>query len=459
MKRTKIVCTIGPASDAPATLSAMIKSGMNVARLNFSHGTHAGHAKLVRTIRATAKKAGETVAILGDLQGPKIRIGVVPDAGVVLRNGETVTLPVTYAALHKDVKRGDRVMIDDGIIEVSYVSGKAGFMTAKVVNGGTVTSHKGMNFPDSTLRVSSLTAKDKEDIIFGVQQGVDWMALSFVTSAKDVKTLRRLIREARRVGGSEGRRFEEPRIIVKIEKHEALDNFDEILAATDAVMVARGDLGVETPAEDVPLRQKEIVEKCRLAGKPVVVATQMLDSMMRNPRPTRAEVSDVANAVIDHADAVMLSGESASGKYPRQAVAMMAKIVVETEASKFDDVAAEEIAGSGVGALSETLKAFVAGDLISGIVASHSSAPWAERLMIARPEVPLFLACATEAEARQVSIRWGVRAFVLKSKSSVGFAEKAIAELRARKWVKKGAHLAVVTGDEKGAGFDVAVAR
>ncbi|MEI6510614.1 MAG: pyruvate kinase [Candidatus Uhrbacteria bacterium] len=458
MKRTKIVCTIGPASDTPATLSAMIKSGMNVARLNFSHGTHAGHAKLVRTIRATAKKAGETVAILGDLQGPKIRIGVVPDAGVVLRNGETVTLPVTYSALYKDVKRGDRVMIDDGIIEVSYVSGKAGFMTAKVVNGGTVTSHKGMNFPDSTLRVSSLTAKDKEDIIFGVQQGVDWMALSFVTSAKDVKTLRRLIAAA---SPSLNHSITQslPKIIVKIEKHEALENFDEILAATDAVMVARGDLGVETPAEDVPLRQKEIVEKCRLAGKPVVVATQMLDSMTRNPRPTRAEVSDVANAVIDHADAVMLSGESATGKYPKQAVATMAKIIAETEASKFDDVAAEEIAGSGVGALSETLKAFVAGDLISGIVASHSFAPWAERLMIARPEVPLFLGCATEAEARQVGIRWGVRAFVLKSKSSVGFAEKAIAELRARKWVKKGAHLAVVTGDEKGAGFDVAVAR
>ena len=463
MKRTKIVCTIGPASDTPATLSAMIKSGMNVARLNFSHGTHAGHAKLVRTIRATAKKMGETIAILGDLQGPKIRIGVVPDAGVVLKNGETVTLPVTYAGLYKDVKAGDRVMIDDGIIEVSYVSGKAGFMTAKVVNGGTVTSHKGMNFPDSTLRVSSLTAKDKEDIIFGVQQGVDWMALSFVTSAKDVKALRRLIGEARRVEGSKVRRFEEPRIIIKIEKHEALDNFDEILDATDAVMVARGDLGVETPAEDVPLRQKEIVEKCRLAGKPVVVATQMLDSMTRNPRPTRAEVSDVANAVIDHADAVMLSGESATGKYPKQAVAMMGKIIAETEASKFDDVAtglsseASAKGESGVGALSETLRTFVAGDLIVGIVASHSTAPWAEKLMIARPEVPLFLACATEAEARQVSIRWGVRSFVLKSKSPTGFAEKAIAELRARKWVKKGAHLAIVTGDEKGAGFDVAV--
>lgn len=457
MKRTKIVCTIGPSSDSPATLSAMIRSGMNVARLNFSHGTHAGHAKLVRTVRAAAKKAGETVAILGDLQGPKIRIGVLPDAGVVLKNGETVTLPVTYAALYKDAKKGDRVMIDDGILEVAYVSGKPGFMTAKVVNGGTVTSHKGMNFPDTTLRVSSLTAKDKNDIIFGVQQGVDWMALSFVTSAKDVKVLRRLIAAAEKalsLKPSASRPL--PRIIVKIEKHEAIDSFDGILAATDAVMVARGDLGVETPAEDVPLRQKEIVEKCRLAGKPVVVATQMLDSMIRNPRPTRAEVSDVANAVIDHADAVMLSGESASGKYPRQAVAMMAKIIAETEASKFDDIAPADVAGSGVGALSETLRTFVEGDLISGIVASHSSAPWAEKLMIARPEVPLFLACATETEARQVSIRWGVRAFTLKS--SKGFAEKAIAELRRRKWIKKNAHVAVVTGDEGGAGFDVAVA-
>lgn len=457
MNRTKIVCTIGPASDSPATLLAMVKSGMNVARLNFSHGTHAGHAKLIRSVRAAARKAGETVAILGDLQGPKIRIGILPDEGVVLKNGETVTLPVTYAGLYKDAKKGDRVMIDDGILEVSYVSGKKGLMTAKVVNGGLVTSHKGMNFPDTTLRVSSLTAKDKEDIIFGVQQGVDWMALSFVTSAKDVKALRRLIASA-----TQSLRHSItpplPKIIVKIEKHEAIDRFDEILESTDAVMVARGDLGVETPAEDVPLRQKEIVEKCRLAGKPVVVATQMLDSMIRNPRPTRAEVSDVANAVCDHADAVMLSGESASGKYPKQAVAMMARIISETEASRFDDVVSTEGAGSGVGALSETLKAFVDGNLISGIVAFHATAPWAEKLMIARPEVPLFLACATEADARQVSIRWGIRAFVLKSRSSAGFAEKAIARLRARRWVKKGAHLAVVTGDEGGAGFDVAIA-
>lgn len=438
MKRTKIVCTIGPASDSPATLEAMIRSGMNVARLNFSHGTHAGHAKLARTVRAAARKRGEPVAILGDLQGPKIRLGVLPEKGVELRNGETVTLPVTYAGLYRDVKKDDRIFIDDGIIEVAFVKGTPGKMTVRVVSGGTVTSHKGMNFPDSTLRVSSLTAKDKEDVKFGVKIGVDWMALSFVTCAKDVLLLRRLIGKA------------PIRIIVKIEKHEALDRFDEILAATDAVMVARGDLGVETPAADVPIRQKEIIEKCRLAGKPVVVATQMLDSMIRNPRPTRAEVSDVANAVCDHTDAVMLSGESATGKYPKQAVAMMAKIVEETEGSKFDDV---EDGADG------WEKKLVADKTVDAILASAQFAPWSESLMKSRPELPFFLACPTDTQTRQANIRWGVRPFTLNAKTTAQFVTKAIAELKKRKWAKKGTRLAVVIGGEHGAGFDVVVVK
>lgn len=342
-RRTKIVCTVGPASSSPATLEKMMRAGMDVARLNFSHATHTDHKRLLRAIRSAAKKAKKHISILGDLQGPKIRLGVLPEAGVELPAGGRVVLttatekyvggriPVTYKKLHLDVKKGHRILIEDGIYElvVTRVAGHS--VETKVVNGGKVTSHKGMNFPDSTLKVSAITAKDKDDALFGIEQGVDWIALSFVTSATPVRALKRLIKQKTPKGKKQAR------VIVKIEKHEAIDHFDEILKATDAVMIARGDLGVEIDAQEVPIRQKEIIHACRHAGKPVIVATQMLDSMIRNPRPTRAEVSDVANAVFDCTSAVMLSGESASGKYPVEAVKMMGKIVKEAEASCYDD--------------------------------------------------------------------------------------------------------------------------
>ena len=333
---------MGPASSSPATLEHMMRAGMDVARLNFSHATHTDHKRLLRAIRSAAKKAGKHISILGDLQGPKIRLGVLPEAGVDLPAGGHVTfttsdkfvggrIPVTYKKLHLDVKKEHRILIEDGIYElvVTRVAGRN--IEAKVVNGGKVTSHKGMNFPDSTLNVSAITAKDKDDALLGIEQGVDWIALSFVTSATSVRALKRLIKQKT----PKGKKL--AKVIVKIEKHEAIDHFDEILKATDAVMIARGDLGVEIDAEEVPIRQKEIIHACRHAGKPVIVATQMLDSMIRNPRPTRAEVSDVANAVFDCVSAVMLSGETACGKYPVQAVKMMARVVSEAEASCYDD--------------------------------------------------------------------------------------------------------------------------
>ncbi|MBI4435408.1 pyruvate kinase [Candidatus Uhrbacteria bacterium] len=342
-RRTKIVCTVGPASESPTVLEKMIRAGMDVARLNFSHATHKDHARLIRRVRSAAKKARKTIPIIGDLQGPKIRLGDLPEAGVELSAGSLVTfttatdkylagkLPVTYKSLHKDVKKGDRVLIDDGIFELVVTRIVGRNIHAMVVNGGKVTSHKGMNFPDSTLRVSAITSKDKEDALFGIEKGVQWIALSFVTGATPVRALKRLIKQHTPKGKTAAR------VIVKIEKHEAVDRFDEILKAADAIMIARGDLGVEIDAAEVPIRQKELIHASRHAGKPVVVATQMLDSMIRNPRPTRAEVSDVANAVFDCASAVMLSGESASGKYPVQAVKMMAQIVKEAEASCYDD--------------------------------------------------------------------------------------------------------------------------
>ncbi|MCX6714595.1 MAG: pyruvate kinase [Candidatus Uhrbacteria bacterium] len=461
MKRTKIVCTIGPASDKESTLTSMMKAGMDVARLNFSHGTHAGHAKLLRLVRKTAKKLNKPIAVIGDLQGPKIRLGVLPDAGVSVPTGSMVVLstasttykagfiPVTYTNLHKDVKVGNRILIDDGLLEgeVTQVSGKNIHM--KMKNGGTVTSHKGMNFPDSTLKVSSLTEKDRDDVKFGVLQEVDWMALSFVTSAADVRLLRKLIKAAAKPGQVL------PRIIVKIEKHEAIENFDEIMKATDAVMVARGDLGVEIPAEEVPVRQKEMIEKCRNAGKPVVVATQMLDSMIRNPRPTRAEVSDVANAVFDHADGVMLSGESASGKYPLAAVKMMAQIVVEAEGSKFDDVPLSvEPPADQPASVAHAIKLLAMQGSIDGVLVSQELAPWSETVLRSHPEIPLFLAVPNKQLEQQTVLRWSAMPFVLKHANEKTFLKRALLELKKKKWTKKGMKLAVIMGGSHGEGFD-----
>ncbi len=343
MNRTNILCTIGPASEKPTVLKAMMLAGMTAARLNLSHGTLVSHRRLIRTIRSVAKNLHREVPIIADLQGPKIRLGVLLDAGFMLKTGGAVVLttrsastdgaiPVTYSRLNKDLSQGQRIFIDDGLIELVVTNVKGTEIHAKVINGGKVTSHKGMNFPDTTLSLSSLTKKDEGDVVFAVEQRADWIALSFVTSPREVAKLRRLIKRALKKGQAA------PRIFVKIEKHEAIKRFDELLACADGVIVGRGDLGIEIPAEDVPERQKEIVEKCQQAGKPVVIATQMLDSMIRNPRPTRAEVSDVANAVFDHVDWVMLSGETASGKYPVKAVEMMAKIVSEAEASGIDDL-------------------------------------------------------------------------------------------------------------------------
>jgi len=341
---------------------------------------------------------------------------------VQVRNGETIVfsttargyknnvLPVTYKQLHKDVKKNHRVLIDDGLIEAKITNVRGNRITAKVINGGPLSSHKGMNFPDSNLKVSAITSKDRKDVQFGCELGVDWVALSFVTDAKDIHALRRLIKKYTPKG-------EEPaRIIVKIEKHEAIDRFDEILEATDAIMVARGDLGVEIDAEEVPVRQKEIIEKSRQKGKPVVVATQMLDSMIRNPRPTRAEVSDVANAVFDHTDAVMLSGESATGMYPVKAVRIMSKIVSEAEESPFDDVPLSVPDPLSIEtAAAHAIKLLALQKTIDGVLAAYDLAPWAERVFKAHPEIPFYLGVSSQRLARQVSLRWGCIPFVVKN--------------------------------------------
>ncbi|HBK34918.1 MAG: Pyruvate kinase [Candidatus Uhrbacteria bacterium GW2011_GWE2_40_58] len=461
-KKTKIVCTIGPASEQISTLTAMIKAGMNVARLNFSHGTHAGHKKLLQSIRVAARSQEEPITIIGDLQGPKIRLGELPEEGITLVSGEEIIfspgkpfqrsagyLPVTYAKLAQEVKPGHRILIDDGLIETVVRKVSGGLIIAKVKNSGRVTSHKGMNFPDSVLSLSSLTTKDRVDVLFGVEQGVDWIALSFVKSATDVHKLRFLIKRALKP------KQIPPRIIVKIEKHEAITNFDEILKAADGIMVARGDLGIEISAEEVPVRQKEMIEKCRRAGKPVVVATQMLNSMIFSPRPTRAEVSDVANAVFDHTSAVMLSGESATGKYPVKAVQMMKKIIQEAEASPYDDVPLTADRPENTQAsIAHAIKVLALGGHIDGVLASMVLAPWSEASLMTHPEIPLFLAAPTLTQRNQMNIRWGVIPFLMKQQDQDHFTSQAIRSLQKQKFLRKGMRLAVI-GLGKGVGLEI----
>ncbi|MBI4457621.1 pyruvate kinase [Candidatus Uhrbacteria bacterium] len=469
VKRTKIFCTIGPASDRPKMLEAFIKAGMNVARLNFSHGTHDDHAELIRRLRAASRNLDEPIAILQDLQGPKIRVGDLPKEGVDLKPGTSVIfttdpkaklpkIPMGFAQLHKDVKKGDRILLDDGLLEVMVRGVKGRDLVCEVIIGGKLTSHKGFNVPTASLSVSAITEKDKLDLKFGVANDVDWVALSFVRTAKEIEDLRKLIR---RYEKELKKKTANPiRIIAKIEKHEAIRNIDSIIKAVDGIMVARGDLGIETPAEDVPLVQKMLIKKCLAASKPVVVATQMLDSMIRNPRPTRAEVSDVANAVIDHTDAVMLSGESASGKYPLQAVKTMAKIVMQTEASPFDNMAPGfgTAGGSTSIAMGEIAGLLAIDAKADAIVVTTKSGGSAKVVSRCRAELPVYAVTDDPRVCRQLAVSWGVRPFVVREYATLaGLVAGSIAHLKAKKMLKKGNKIIVVAGDPVGKSGNVNV--
>lgn len=430
MKRTKIVCTIGPASEKPETLTAMMKAGMNVCRLNMSHGTYEWHGAAIRKIRAAAKRAGEPVAILLDLQGPKARIGELGIRNYELGIGDRVMftsghatggkIPVGVPNFHKYAKRGAHLLIADGTIECAVEKVVGQDIHARVTLGGELKSRKGIAIQGVSLPLPSLTAKDKKDATWARGQDIDFVALSFVKRAADVVVLRRL------VGASATKRRSPPlsggiQIIVKIETREAVHNFDEILKVTDAIMVARGDLGIAFAPEDVPIIQKEIIEKCRRKGVPVIVATEMLASMEHNPRPTRAEASDVANAVIDHTDATMLSGESASGQFPVEAVATMAHIIEKTEESRFDDVSigAETAHGS-----TEEETALVASVLArtsgaAAIVAGSLTGHTGRLLSRFRTEVPLLVGSPNLRAVRQLNLSWGVQPFLMPNAKSM----------------------------------------
>ncbi|MEA3249073.1 MAG: pyruvate kinase [Patescibacteria group bacterium] len=464
-KRTKIVCTIGPASQDRETLLKMVKQGMNVARLNFSHGSHDDHAKLIKTIRDIAEETGQPIAILQDLQGPKIRVGKLPEEGVMLEEGKEVVfstdpkaklpkISLTYDKLHDDVSSGDKMLLDDGLLDVEVKQVKGQDIICEVVTGGKLTSSKGLNLPTATLSIPAITEKDWADLEFGIAQGVDWVALSFVRNAKEVYDLKYKIKEhEEKTGHSKHHYGPHARIVAKIEKHEAVRSIDEIIEATDGIMVARGDLGIEMPAEEVPLIQKKIIDKCLEQSKPVIVATQMLDSMIRNPRPTRAEVSDVANAVIDHTDAVMLSGESATGKYPVETVETMARIIMETEASVYDNLPVNREFSTkdtekAVSQVANILARSVGSKLI---LAASLSGDIGRIVSRYRPELPIVVAVADERVRRQLNLSWGVMPFVLPQCETVEeLVDRSVGYLKNKKMVKEGDGLIVVAGEPVG---------
>jgi pyruvate kinase len=416
MRRTKIVCTIGPATRSPENLRLLLEAGMNVARLNFSHGSHDQHAEVIHSLRSIAQDMNMPLALLQDLSGPKVRVGNIAGEGVLLRPGAEVTLTMDdvpgdeneinlpVPEIFEAVGINTHLMLDDGLLELQVKSKRSNSLVCKVIVGGLLTSHKGVNVPGVSLPIAAVTDKDLDDLRFGIAQKVDYVAASFVRSANDIAVLRGVCAAARA----------KIPIIAKIEKHEAIHNIDSIMEAVDGIMVARGDLGVEVPIDEVPIIQKMLIHKANRAGKPVITATQMLDSMIRNPRPTRAEVTDVANAIFDGTDAVMLSGETAVGAYPFDTVRMMAKIATHTEGSLdygkiMDGKMRFETGQSITGAIGQAT-CDIAHDLNSAAILTASATGRTARVVSRyRPRAPIICATNRLETYQRLALVWGVQ--------------------------------------------------
>lgn len=452
MRRTKIVCTIGPSSDDLGVLKEMLLAGLNVARLNFSHGTHEEHGRRIELIRRAAGEVGKNVAVMLDTKGPEIRLGVLAEEPVVLREGDLVkittedvlggrdTLPVNYPNLPREVQEGSEILLADGLVALKVLSVGEREVHCRVENGGEITSRKGVNVPGAALNLPAVTEKDVEDIKFGIEQGVDFIAASFVRRADDVLAIRRILEENGSCAG----------IIAKIENAQAVENLDEIINVADGIMVARGDLGVEIPAEEVPLLQKAIIEKCNRAGKPVVTATQMLESMIHNPRPTRAEASDVANAIFDGTDAVMLSGETAIGKYPVEAVKTMARIAARAEAAlNYDEILVKKReffpAGSVTDAVSYATCATAHQLGAAAIITSTESGYTARMVAKYRPRSLVVAVTPHTAVLRQLALVWGVQPLLCGASSNTDEMLAAAVEVSLSAGVIKGGDLVVMT--------------
>lgn len=460
-RRAKIVCTVGPASNTEAMLRDLMHAGMDVARINFSHGTHDEHARVIDRVRRVAEKEGRPICILQDLQGPKIRTGRLKyRTPVVLKRGSRPTItprdvpgtatliPTTFPLLSREVQPGARILLSDGLIELRVRAIKGEDVECEVVNGGMLAEHQGINLPGAILNVPSLTAKDEKDLEFGVRHAVDMVALSFVRTADDVRAAKRIL----------GERKSDIPIIAKLEKPQALDHLDGILELADGVMVARGDLGVEVSPEKVPIMQKRIIRQAALWRKPVITATQMLESMIENPRPTRAEASDVANAIFDGSDAVMLSGETASGKYPREAVAMMSRIVLEAE-HHMEDVMGPHRKRRERHALSiaETIcesVAHAAEDLeMRAIVVYTESGNTARLISKYRPNAEVYGFTHVPAVCNRMNLLWGVHPVkCAPARSSEDMVREAERELLSCGAVKPGDVIAVAAGTRMASG-------
>lgn len=447
-RRTKIVATIGPATSHPEVLRDLIQAGATTLRLNFSHGTHEDHQRSIRLIRQTAFELDQPVGILQDLQGPKIRLGKFENGSIVLNKGDRFTLTsnpvpgtqeiswVTYEPLADEVPDGATILLDDGKVEmiVEEVDRAKRELRCRVVVGGTLSNNKGVNFPGVYLSIKALTDKDRKDLIFGLDQGVDWVALSFVRNPQDVLEIKDLIFSA-------GKQVP---VIAKIEKHEAIEQMEAILSLCDGVMVARGDLGVELPAEDVPILQKRLIATANNLGIPIITATQMLDSMVSNPRPTRAEISDVANAIIDGTDAVMLSNETAVGKYPVQAVETMARIAVRIEQEKLSHTIKDtrrsipNAISQAVGQIAEQLDA-------AAIMSLTKSGATARNVSKFRPKTPILAVTPHVDVARQLQMVWGVKPLLVLDLPSTGQTSQAAINVALEKKLLAEGDLVVMT--------------
>ncbi len=416
MKKTKIICTMGPSSDKPEVLEALIKNGMDIARFNFSHGTHPEQKVRMDALKEARKKLKKPIAILLDTKGPEIRTGLLENDGkVTLTAGEEFILTTeeikgnekrvyqTYDQLPNDVKPGNTILIDDGLIELKVKAIEGTEIICEIMNGGELGQRKGINVPNVKVNLPAITDKDREDIIFGIGQGIDFIAASFVRNAEAVKEIKQILKDFN---------AEHISVIAKIENAEGIDNIDKIINAADGIMVARGDMGVEIPAYEVPHVQKEIVRKCNHKYKPVIIATQMLDSMIRNPRPTRAEVTDVANAINEGTDAIMLSGETAAGKYPVEALRMMVQIAESTEQNlnfesnvDYRSLRGDANVSNAVGAAAVNTATYVNAKCI---VTPTMSGLTARLMSNFRPSIPVYAVSPNEWAQRRMQIYWGI---------------------------------------------------
>jgi len=462
MRRTKIICTIGPATSSEERLEQLMRAGMNVARLNFSHGTHEEHAALIERIRAISARLGCAIAILQDLQGPKIRTGLlegrkpvplVNNAEIVITTREIMgtaeIISTTYKQLPQDVKPGDRILLNDGLLELRVLDANETDVRCLIVHGGELGEHKGINLPGVAVSAPALTEKDRADLRFGVMHDVDYVALSFVRRPEDILEAKQYIRELQleRAGGNKKHVIPIP-LIAKLEKPEAIACLDDILEVADGVMIARGDLGVEMPPEKVPLIQKRIITRCNELGLPVITATQMLESMIVNPRPTRAEVNDVSNAVLDKTDLVMLSGETASGAYPIEAVQMMVRIILETEAGGRTAHQPQHQRLSQERAVSHAARALSEEASVKAIVVFTQSGNTARLISQDRPRTPILAFTPSARVYRQLALWWGVWPYCIADMKGLTdeLMERAGKQLIESKQISEGDYVVIMGG-------------